>query len=244
MSTDETVDEQLFAAARDGLSPSAGDIDRMRDRVRAAIAAGAATTVATASKTGVAAVATKVQVVAAITVTLAVVGAVAYWVLPTHEKVTTRRDAGVLVSPPRVEIAPTTLEIAPAVIDAAVAEVVRPAPERRVVLPPPPVERDAPVHDAAVANVTTPALSTLADELALVRSADAALHAGDPTTAIAIVRGAHVTQLAAELAAIEIDALCALHQGEEAGELARTFMTRFPHSTLGDRVKHSCTGSR
>jgi hypothetical protein len=75
-----------------------------------------------------------------------------------------------------------------------------------------------------------------------VRSADAALRAGDADRALAIARSPNVDQLAAELAAIEIDALCKLGHRDEARARATVFFKQFPYSALADRVKRSCAG--
>ena len=88
----------------------------------------------------------------------------------------------------------------------------------------------------------SPATDGLARELELVRSADAALRAGDAARALTIARADNVVQLAAELSAIEIDALCALDHRDEARDHVRAFRKRFPYSALAARVARSCEG--
>jgi hypothetical protein len=269
MTSDEIVCEQLFRETRDALSPSVDDLERVRQRLRVAISAGVAAGVVTAGKTSIAAaVAAKtgatagLGVAAAITATLAVAGAGAYW-MATRD---TEPNAAVLqpVNPPLASASASTVSRAPLQPpDRADAESKpqasapksspRQAVEPQVVSSnvktqattvesieaPTSITADAP-PTSSDQSVAIPPSSTLAVELEIVRSAAEALRSGHPADALAIARTGNVVQLAAELIAIEVDALCALNQQDDARELAKTFTTRFPHSALADRVKHSC----
>ena len=213
---------ELFRASRDALGPSEFDLARVRRRVRIAVAGGTGAAVL-AKTTAASANSHALAVTCAIGATLAG-GGVALW--------TVMRPSA---SPPPPSV------IVPAPV---VAPELAPSPEPPTVVleaPPPP----APVRVMAPAIVSaTPPADSLATELAILRSADEALHHAEPARSLAIIRSAHPTQLAAELAALEIDALCALSRSDQARERTEAFLVRWPKSALRDRVTHSCGGHR
>jgi len=229
---------ELFRAARAGLSPSAEDLARGRRRLAAALAGGAtlgaATSVAAAKTAGAM---TTAAVATAVAGTVAAGGAT-WWYASRSAAPTVPVPALAIpahafdampapTEPPQVVVheeapvpAPVRVVVPGAVADPKVVVPALPAPP-----PPPPSPSDE-----------------LARELELVRTADAALRAGDANQALAIARSPNVEQLAAELAAIEIDALCKLGQRDDARDRAAAFFDKFPYSALADRVRRSCAG--
>lgn len=228
---------ELFRQARDSFSPSAEDLARVRQRVGAALAGGSAVSALAIAKTTAVASHGGVGVATAIVVAIAAGGAGTWWA--------TTRDAGDDAAPLRPAItAPSNPEPIRHIEQRAVAPRAElppakplPKPPRTVVAPRIAVPDPAPVPEAPIAPT-----DSLEQEVALVRSADGALKAGDPTNALAIVRSAHVVQLVAELAAIEVDALCALGRRDEARVSATSFIAHWPRSALRARVTRSCAG--
>ena len=208
----------LLDAARDGMSPDAAAISRVRTKVDAAIGGGvAAGSVATlAGKLGA----------------LAVVAALA-----TGAALYLRRDrdvATVVYDEPRI-----VHETAPA---RAVAR--EQAPETPETAMPPMI-----VHEptAAVHTVTAPRERRHIDlgrEVALIDRAMAAMRSGNSAAALAAVR-THATetagagQLAEDAAAIEIEALCRLHDSTVDTKL-EAFDKRWPESAQRARITASC----
>ncbi|AKV00312.1 hypothetical protein AKJ09_06975 [Labilithrix luteola] len=98
-------------------------------------------------------------------------------------------------------------------------------------------------HSPPVASEAT---SSLQEEVRLVRSADAAVSAGDPNRALSLLaeheqrfpRGT----LASERAMLGVLALCAAGRSAEATVQAERFKERYPHSPLQERLQHSCAG--
>jgi hypothetical protein len=230
---------ELFRSARGGLSPSGEDLARGRRRLASAIAAGGVSL--GASATAKAAASMKTFLLAAVIAGGVTAGGATWWSRSRPVEAT----APAIVLPTReLPVAPNVVavEVAPSAVAVAPPPVV--APERRRALPvqkapvlvPQVQESPPPVEEAPAAT------DGLARELALVRSADAALRAGDATRALTIARADNVVQLAAELSAIEIDALCALGRRDEARERARAFRKRFLYSALAARVAQSCEG--
>lgn len=240
--------ERLVSAGRAGLAPGAEDINRLRGRILAGVAAGVAVTAAggagaaaassggAAAATGSAATAGGLGLVKVVVVAVAVTGA----------SVT----GGVLVSR-RSDPAPIAAvrHEAPAMHDAA--------PRHRRVVRDPVVEPlPAAVPDAGPVSVppesrqTRPARKELAgslsSEMDLLRRARSALRAGDARAALE-----HLTRhadrfpdspLAPEAAAIRIEATCAVGDHETARVLADQFSRRWPDSPLARRVAHLCGG--
>jgi hypothetical protein len=242
--TDELSYEaaELFRSARAGLSPSGEDVSRGRRRLAAVVAAGGVSVGATATAKAGGLVHT--FVLAAVVTSGVVAGGATWWsrsrpveattpaiVLPAAETPARPNVVVADVAPPPPAVTP---EDAPAVV----------APARKAALPPeaPPVQEAVQEAPAVEESPPAPATDGLARELELVRSADAALRAGDAARALTIARADNVVQLAAELSAIEIDALCALQRPDEARERVRAFRQRFPYSALAARVARSCEG--
>lgn len=89
-----------------------------------------------------------------------------------------------------------------------------------------------------------PKKGMLREEVALLQSAHQALHAGDPTRALAVL-DEHAAKhpsgaLGQERAALRIDALCRLGRADEARAEARRFLERAPDSLLAERVRNAC----
>lgn len=202
----------LLDAARDGLGPDADAVRRVRAKVGASAAAG--TGVALAIKLGI------FGVVAALAI-----------------------GAGIYTTSSRPSV-PVTPAIALPVADADSAPpVVRAAPTE------PPAIEMAPQSAArphVVASAAQPAASgiDLAREVALIDAAMSALRGGDPTAALDAIhtharetRGAG--QLAEDAAAIEIEALCRLHDPTTAEKLD-AFDVRFPRSAQRSRLTTVC----
>ncbi|HTJ42423.1 MAG TPA: hypothetical protein VL463_10035 [Kofleriaceae bacterium] len=246
----------LFREARHGLAPEHGDLARARARVRAAIAGGAVVA-SVASIARPAAAATSKATIIAASVAIAGAGAgIGWWATHrTHEPTPAivapepaprapARATRVIDDAPHTTIVPSiTVTPLPAPVATAPRHKSSPRAEEPVVAPPPaPPPPDVSVVDTPA--VDPPAIDPLARELARVRDADAALRAGDAAGALAIVRASRDEdpdgQLAAELAAIEIDALCALDRTGDAATAAAAFHRRWPRSTLGARVRASC----
>ncbi|MBS1123922.1 MAG: hypothetical protein H6Q90_6150 [Deltaproteobacteria bacterium] len=100
----------------------------------------------------------------------------------------------------------------------------------------PPITHRPPRHPVAHAD--------LGREVELIDRAMAAMRAGDAAAALAAVR-AHASetagagQLAEDAAAIEIEALCRLHDGS-AGKRLAAFDARWPDSAQRSRLSSSC----
>jgi hypothetical protein len=135
--------------------------------------------------------------------------------------------------------------------------VVLPAPTPRVAAPPPALEpvlpvvyeRPAPRHTAAVSHPTTlvheapVSTNRLAEETALLASANAALRAGNSTRALALLDDYDhrypAGVLREEVLATRIIARCELDAGGATAG-ADAFLARHPKSPLAPRVRSSC----
>ncbi|XXX72570.1 hypothetical protein WMF30_33465 [Sorangium sp. So ce134] len=120
---------------------------------------------------------------------------------------------------------------------------VTPAPARRE-LPALPVGSDARAPSAGSASAS-PAGSTLPGELALLRSAQGALRAGDAGRALALLEE-HTAEyregaLREERRAARVFALCALGRIDESRAEAVRFLRDAPRSPLAERVRAACT---
>ncbi len=233
----------LLDAAREGLGPDADAVRRMRAKIDASIAGGAA---GAAAGGGGGALAVKLGIVAVVAAIAA--GAFVYG-----------RGGGEQAIEPRVELPLARAETATAVPsrEAAAPE----APEEEIVMAPivREVERkrapivaispNAPSASPATAPAPAPPApaprrADLAREVELVDRAMAALRRGDPAGALAAVR-VHVAetagagQLAEDAAAIEIEALCRLHDETAAAKLA-AFDVRWPASAQRSRLTTRC----
>jgi hypothetical protein len=102
---------------------------------------------------------------------------------------------------------------------------------------------------APPANPESPrTTSALADELALVREAQVAARAGNPSKALQLLDD-HARRfprgtLREERIAARVHALCALGRRGEASEEAETFLAETPQSPYASRVRDSCAGGR
>ncbi len=210
----------LLDAARAGLSPDAAAIKRMRAKVDATVASGSAAATITTAKLGLFAVVATIAIGAGVYANRASTPAV----------------------PPQIEL--------PSVWSETSAPVVR-----RVLEPPElvmdamPVARPhaaAPRVDARPATADAPRGKPidLAREVELIDQAMTALRADDAAAALrslrlhaAETRGAG--QLAEDAAAIEVEALCRLHDPDVATKLA-AFDARFPRSAQRSRVIIAC----
>jgi hypothetical protein len=146
------------------------------------------------------------------------------------------------IAPEQVASEPPAIEVAPApnaqAARASNAEPAAPAPAE----PPVPAEPAAsePTRHAARARAGGSA-PTLADEVAALDRARAALTAGDAARALALVdqyeRVLRGTTLRAEAALLRIEALAASGRRAQAEALARRFVAQHPGSPLADRAR-------
>jgi hypothetical protein len=204
----------LLDAARQGLSPDAPTVARIRTRVDASVAASAGSAITL--KLGLLALAVAV-----------VTGAVLY----------ARHDRALAADPvpasepafTRESVVPalaTAREVMPAQLDVRIATAAPSAP---------PIHRSPP-HPAAHAD--------LRREVELIDQAMAALRAGDTAAALAAVHThaietAGAGQLAEDAAAIEVEALCRAH-ADTAGAKLAGFDTRWPDSAQRSRLATFC----
>ncbi len=216
----------LLDAARQGLSPDAAAIGRVRAKVDSSLAA---TGAAIATKLGLLAV-----VVAVAT------GALIYGA---HDR----------------EVAPARIT---AIEPGFTRESILPAPATaRESLPPPATVTTLATRASAVGVApaahptvhghvpmapTAPRVHTidLGREVFLIDQAMAAMRAGDPAKALTAVRvhsaeTGGAGQLAEDAAAIEVEALCRLHDESVAAKLA-AFDARWPDSAQRSRLSTSC----
>jgi hypothetical protein len=126
----------------------------------------------------------------------------------------------------------------------APAPVVQPPPAIVVESPPPPMAPPIVVEKTVVQPKRKVIKATLAREVELVDRAMIALRANDPVTALAAVRShaletANAGQLAEDIGAIEIEALCMQHAPAADGKLA-AFDQRWPSSAQRERLIRAC----
>jgi hypothetical protein len=253
----------LLDAAREGLGPDAAAIRRMRAKIDASIASGAGGTgagsgagsgagTAGAGSGGLAMTLGAVALVAALAA-----GAFVY--LRRGAPASEPRGAAPAVA---VETPAKAPERAPEVggaraarasdaepeIEMAPLPVVRAAPTKPSAPPPQPQQRQPQAQPVQPASPTpsapAPRRADLAREVELVDRAMAALRRGAPGDALAAVRvhaaeTAGAGQLAEDAAAIEIEALCRLHDASIAAKLA-AFDARWPQSAQRSRLTTRC----
>ncbi len=202
----------LLDAAREGLGPDAAAVSRVRAKVGAAAGTGAATAIAI--KLGI------VGVVAALAI-----GAGLY----------SSRDHA--AETPAIELPSARSEASPPVVRPSAAAVAEPAP---IEMAPQSAQRARPVVEAD-GNI---APVDLAREVEIIDLAMAALSRGDAAAALVAIhtharetRGAG--QLAEDAAAIEIEALCRLHDPSTAAKLDR-FDASYPRSAQRSRLTTVC----
>lgn len=242
----------LLDAAREGLGPDAAAVRRMRGKIEVAVGVGAG------AGAGIGALLAKVGV-GAIVVAL-VAGAVVYGrrrddaVAPRIELPTRRAETA---APPSREVAPPPaeegegegegeieIEMAPVVTDRSRGAA---AVTATVVVPVVPAAVPGPAPAAGVAPAPAPAppkRADLAREVELVDQAMAALRRADLSAALAAARAhgnetAGAGQLAEDAAAIEIEALCRLHDPAAGAKLA-AFDARWPESAQRSRLSTRC----
>lgn len=245
----------LLAEARGGDDPSPGDRARVRRTLMATIAgtaglaASSAASSAAAASAGTVATTAGLSLGAKIAAVVLVVGAVgggtvavAPWEDPEPVVVEHREHRARAVEQEQTEIAPSpaiepTIEpmIEPAIeIPAPIEAPVEIAPRaaRTVRAPPPAIAPPA------------PSASTLAEEVALLRSAQSALNAGDADGALSRLadhaRRFPTGTMAEERDAARILALCRAGRRDEARDAAARFLRERPSSPLAARVRASC----
>jgi len=213
----------LLDAARDGLSPDAAALRRVRGKVDAAVGGTAAGGTAMIAK-------------------LAIVSTVALLVA-----------CAVVMRDDDDQHAPTLSFHTSAPAPAPVFEVHRvheapPPPSMHIEMPAQRASRPVIVADEAPPVVAPAALPPhgidLAREVELVDAAMASLRTGDARAALASVRlhRAETTnrgQLAEDAAAIEIEALCKLHDRNVVAKL-EAFDARWPESAQRSRLSTNC----
>ncbi len=229
--------QALLDAARDATGPDDAAIARMRGRIAGGAAGGvgvaAATKVVTAG--GLSGGAKLALAVLAVTA----VGSGAWWIARGGDE---PRDR---VQPPaKVAVQPSASAL-PAVTPAVPPPVSAPARSARPDDPPPDVA-NGPTAPAPRRTPPPRAKLSLADEVALVDDAMAALRRDDAAAALAAADD-HVTtfgrngQLAEEAAAIRVEALCKLGDGRWSDALD-AFDARWPRSAQRPRLTAACKG--
>jgi hypothetical protein len=206
----------LLDAAREGLSPDGAAIRRMRGKIE--LATGAAAGTALAIKLALLAVA-----IAAVAVGVTLGRRTEVAELPRVE----------LASPPE------------APVQIAVREAALPPPsDEELITIEPNVAAPRRAKPAPPIAPPAPRVADLAREVELVDLAMAALGRGDPAAALhAVQQHAAETagrgQLAEDAAAIEVEALCHLHDPATSARL-EAFDARFPHSAQRSRLSNRC----
>lgn len=210
----------LLDAAREGMSPDAAAIARVRGKVSAA--AGGAAASALAIKLGLAGV-----------LAAATIGALVH---------RSRPDDDAAMTP---HIAPPTApaEVAPAVRVHEIAPIVQASEPAPIEMAAAPMRRAEPSLTVS-RDAAEPA--DLAREVELIDRAMKALAGNDPARALATIK-LHVAetrgrgQLAEDAAAIEIEALCRLHTSTPTiTAKLEAFDARFPRSAQRSRLSTHC----
>ena len=259
-------DEALLRRARAGLEPTGADQARVREKVFAQIGLGvggatSALSASTGAKAGASLVAgstmaTAAKVFGGLLIVGGLVGAGAVVVRELHAGGTATSSpppvsSGLPGAPPPVAatvLAPPSSEppVPPMIVHAAPRVLYAPAPAVSTATTAAPTEVP-PTASAATTEARTPTLSgpaTVAAEAKLLREADGALRAGDPTRALALLNehAASFPQgvLVEERNAERIVALCALGQKAQAREAASAFLRDHGASPLAARVRASC----
>ena len=239
----------LLSAARDGLSPDALAIERVRAKLAAQIAApivaGATPAAAAPAAAAPASAAADGVASAGKIAALAALGAVA---VGSVTAVVVQRRAPMPASPPPALVVqhppapPPALVVrpTPASPPPPPAVVVQPAPP--AALPPPPVHVSVP--RPVTGPKSPPAGPSLAREVELLGGASAALRAKHYTLALDAIETytretAGHGQLAEEAAAIEVEASCKSDSPSSATLLVE-FDRRWPHSAERTRLTAAC----
>ncbi|HEY5934171.1 MAG TPA: hypothetical protein VIU61_06050 [Kofleriaceae bacterium] len=229
----------LLDAAREGMSPDAAAIQRMRSKIDLAV--GGAVAGGAASATGFS-LAAKLGIVAMIAAV-----ATGGYLVATRERASAPRPVVQTTAPaPRETPSPTPAPVqvaaieqpAPTVKPVATIKTARPAAK-------PPTEHVLPPDDMTSGQITPKRKPiTLAREVELVDRSMAALRQGDPREALVALRTyatetAGSGQLAEDAAAIEIEALCKLADSTVPTKLA-AFDKRWPDSAQRSRLTTKC----
>lgn len=215
----------LLDAARDGLGPDDAVLARVRDRVIAGGAAGAAGAAAASASTG-----------GGIAGKLAIVGIVA----AIGGGVWLGLGLGRAGEPAPAASAP---ELAAPVETSTTSRFEAAAPTA-----PPPSASPLPSAPAAARRAVPVTAPSLADEVAVVDAAMAALRAGDLQAALAATDRHSATfgergQLAEEAAALRVEALCRL--GDDRADAGwDAFLVRWPTSAQQPRIAAACKEPR
>jgi hypothetical protein len=223
----------IIDAGRDG--DGAGDIERARVRreLMAKIAAGTITLAAAEAAAGTAPKSslTLAKILVPLAIVAGGVGGTVAW--RTYHKAP--------VAPVVVAIAPApAAPPAPVVAPIVVPTVAPPTPA------PEPVVRHAPARRAHVAAHVEPNSDHLAEETALLASANAQLRGGDARRALALLDGYDRRypggMLREEVVATRVIARCQIGLAPDAGAKkgADAFLRRHPTSPLATRVRSSC----
>lgn len=228
----------LLAAARQGMTPDAAVLARVRGRVGASV--GAATATATA---------VKMSLAAKLTIAVLAVGAVAGGVAVVSSA--GGATAETPVAAPMLRVVDDEDVAAPSVRERAV-EAAAPAgaveelpvvTKRIAVAPTPaPTPTPRPAIEGKIAEL--PKVATLAREVELVDTAMKELRAGRERSALTVVH-AYTTetagrgQLAEDAVAIEVEALCRIGDERAAARLG-DFDRLWPHSAQRKRLAGAC----
>jgi hypothetical protein len=209
----------LLDAARDGLSPDTAAIARVRAGVGASV--GGAVAGSLAAKLGLLGLAVVIAT-----------GAALY--LRRARDVSSIAPAAIVDEPRLVREPAPTRVVAREELPEASEEA----------MPPMIVSREAAVSLPRDGARRPARRADLRREVELIDQAMAAMHRGDPAAALAAVHThatetANAGQLAEDAAAIEVEALCRLHDSTVGAKLA-AFDVRWPESAQRSRLTTSC----
>jgi hypothetical protein len=249
-------DEALLASAR-RFEGTANDRARVKRKLFARIGIGLG--VSSVSAASASAAPTAWASTAKIVVALAVGAGAGTGVVVAYDARTAREPPAHVVAPPIVSSTAASVPRDPPTATVDIEPLAPPPVERgraRPAAPPPLPMSDEPSPRAgepaalAAPNATTkrePAgPATVAAEADLLRRADGALKAGNPSLALALL-GEHLAKfpngiLIEEREAERIVVLCALGRTDEARAAAAEFRLARPRSPLLGRVRESCGG--
>jgi hypothetical protein len=235
--------QALLDAARDGLGPDDAAIARMRASVLAGAAGGVGVAAAGAAKTGLP-LAAKLTILAVVAGTLGVGG----WMLARggDESRAGMTPSAAVVTETADPVSGTVSDPVSGTGTVSVSDPVRGVPPVALREAPQVPSRRAHAGNAA-GSAAKPGRS-LADEVALVDDAMAALRRDDARAALAAVDD-HVArfgkrgQLAEEASAIRVESLCRLRD-ERWSSALDAFDAHWPRSAQRPRLTSACKGAR